>query len=74
MGISSDISGDSVSIDSNAVRLRTGKGLNEWLTTLDRWDGDRRKLASLTNYLVEAHHLDFGWAQVIALYYLYKRL
>jgi hypothetical protein len=72
--MSGEVPGESVSIDSNAVRLRTGRGLNEWLTTLDGWDGDRRKLTSLTDYLVEQHHLDFGWAQVIALYYLYKRL
>jgi hypothetical protein len=69
-----NISGEDVTINSNAIRLRTGKGLNEWLAVIDAWDGNKRKLDPLTSYLQEKHCLDYGWAQVIALYYLCKRL
>ncbi len=58
----------------NAIRENTGKGLNEWLAALDAWDGEKRRLNPLMDYLMDEHRLNYGWAQVIALYYLCKRL
>ncbi len=69
-----NVPGDDGIANSNAIRLKTGKSLNEWLAVLDAWDGDKRRLNPLTQHLMEQHQLDFGWAQVIALYYLCKRM
>jgi hypothetical protein len=69
-----DIPGEGGPPGSNFVRLETGRGLNEWLAVLDAWQGERRKLHSLTHHLTEQHRVEYGCAQVIALYYLCKRL
>jgi len=69
-----NLAGTEQPVHHNAVRIHTGKGLNEWLATIDAWDGDKRRLHSLIDYLMQTHHLSYGWAQVIALYYLYKRV
>jgi hypothetical protein len=69
-----DISGDDGTASSNSVRLKTGKSLSEWLTVLDAWQGDKRKLNALTRHLKEHHRLEYDWAQFIALHYLFKRL
>ncbi len=57
-----------------AMQHATGKALHEWLAAMDAWDGDKRKLHPLMDYLKRYHHLDDKWAQVIALHYLWKRL
>jgi len=60
--------------EANTLQNVTGKALHEWLAMMDTWDGDKRKLHALTEYLKCYHHLDDEWAQVIALNYLWKRL
>ena len=69
-----DSPGDASAATTNSIRLTTGKGLNEWFTLLDAWQGDKRKLYPLTHHLIEQHRLEYGCAQVIALHYLCKRL
>jgi len=69
-----NIPGELPDAHTSGLKINTGKALGEWLATVDQWDGDKRKLQAVTNYLKQQHRLDDEWAQVIALSYLWKRL
>jgi hypothetical protein len=52
------------------VYTQTGKSLSEWVDEIDCWDGNKRELLSLIEYLMGRHGLTHLWASTIASYYL----
>ncbi len=56
-------------IRDSSVRLKTGKGWDEWFTTLDRVGGTGLGHGALSTYLRDKHNLPDWWSQMVAVGY-----
>jgi hypothetical protein len=47
----------------------TGKPWSEWCAIIDMWQGDKKRLAPIAQYLTDHYRIRRLWAQAIAVYY-----
>ena len=52
-----------------AVRSKTGRGWDEWLTLIDAWGGVDRTHPEIAAWLMSEHNVDGWWAQSVTVGY-----
>ena len=61
------------SITNEQIQTATGNSWDEWCSVLDEWGAENQRLVPIVHHLVKQYHLAMIWAQVIAVYYKYKK-
>ena len=60
-------------IGDKAVRARTGKGWEEWISILDAWGMKEQGHTLTARHLQEKHGLSPWWAQAVTIRYEWER-
>ena len=60
-------------VNSDQVRIETGRDRLEWFTVLDVWEEGNRDIDQITQFLVNQRGVQPFWAKVVAANYLQSR-